>query len=156
MALSSEIQTYVKHFESFHEQLSDIIRGMSDDETNWVPIGGETNSPAVLVTHMLGAESFRIREMAGGVDIGRDRDAEFHVNLFSVTEMQQSLEKVMRSTTDVLSRLSSEDLDQMRPAVRSYEGAETVRWHILHTIEHLGMHLGHLSLTRQLYARGNQ
>ena len=151
--MSSEIQAYIKHFQSLHEQLGDIIRDMPDDEVNWIPIEGETNSAAVLLTHMLGAESFRIREMAGGVDIGRDREAEFDVNLSSVTEMEQSLEQVGKSTFDVLSRLPSEELDQTRPSVRSYEGAETVRWHILHTIEHFAMHLGHLSLTRQLYTK---
>ena len=150
--MSLELEAYIAHFKSLHYQLAEIIRGMHDDELNWVPIAEQTNSAAVLVTHMLGAESFRIHQLAGGVDIDRDRDSEFLVNSSSVTGLESFLDNIGTSTEDILNRLSSEDLDQTRPAVRAYEGEETVRWHILHTIEHSGIHIGHLTLTRQLYA----
>ncbi|MQF48921.1 DinB family protein [SAR202 cluster bacterium AC-647-N09_OGT_505m] len=152
--MSLELEAYIAHFKSLHDQLAEIIRGMPNDELNWIPIAEQTNSAAVLVTHMLGAESFRIHQLAGVMDINRDRDSEFLVNSSSVSELESFLDNIGTRTEDILNRLSSEDLDQTRPAVRSYEGERTVRWHILHTIEHFGIHIGHLTLTRQLYAAG--
>ena len=51
------------------------------------------------------------------------------------------------------SALTADDLAEVKPAVREYENSEAVRWHILHAVEHYGLHIGHLSLTHQLYVR---
>ena len=124
---------------------------MAQEEFHWVPILGETNSPAIILTHLLGAESFRIHQMAGGIDIGRDRDSEFLIKEKSVDELKQTLKDVSVRTEQTLRNLSSDDLAEVKPAVREYEDAEAVRWHILHAIEHYGLHIGHLTLTHQLY-----
>ena len=68
------------------------------------------------------------------------------------SELISEISRVGTQTAAVLGCLSPTDLDIVRPSVRSYEDAETIRWHILHAIEHFGRHLGHLELTRQLYA----
>ena len=154
--MSQEVEAYITRFESLHDQLGQIVHEISNDELNWNPIPGETNSPAVLVTHILGAESFRIHQIAGGVEVNRDRESEFSAQLSSVSELESVLYRVRASTYDVLKKLSPEELDQIRLAVRSYEGDESVRWHILHTIEHFGIHLGHLTLTHQLYTSGDR
>ena len=153
--MSQELEAYVARFESLHDQLEQIVHQISNDELNWNPLASQTNSPAVLVTHILGAESFRIHQIVGGVEVNRDRESEFSVQLSSLTELESILYRIRTSTNDVLKKLLPEELDQIRPAVRSYEGDESVRWHILHTIEHFGIHIGHLTLTHQLYTAGD-
>ena len=151
--MATEIDEYIAEFDSLHNQILEIIDGMSHDELHWAPIPGETNSPAILLTHLLGAESFRVHEMAGGIDINRDRDSEFVIQDKSLDELRNTLSTVSTRTRDVLRGLTNEQLEKIQPAVREYEGSEAVRWHILHAIEHYGIHIGHLTLTHQLYMK---
>tara|TARA_Y100000590_G_scaffold265478_1_gene298276 strand:- start:6240 stop:6635 length:396 start_codon:yes stop_codon:yes gene_type:complete len=124
---------------------------MSGDELIWCPIEGETNSASVLMIHVLGAERFRIHQIAGGIDVNRDRESEFVPSSVTLDNLLDYLKEVDADTQKVFESLSSSALDKIVPAVRSYEKDEPVRWHVLHTVEHFGIHIGHLSLNRQLY-----
>ena len=153
--MSSEINTYIELFKSAHQQMRDIIVDMSEDELIWCPIEGETNSASVLMIHVLGAERFRIHQIAGGIDVNRDRESEFVPSSVTLDNLLDYLKEVDTDTQKVFESLSSSALDKIVPAVRSYEKDEPVRWHVLHTIEHFGIHIGHLSLNRQLYLAGH-
>ena len=135
--------------------MRDIIVDMSEDELIWYPIEGETNSASVLMIHVLGAERFRIHQIAGGIDVNRDRESEFVPSSVTLDNLLDYLKEVDADTQKVFESLSSSALDKIVPAVRSYEKDEPVRWHVLHTIEHFGIHIGHLSLNRQLYLAGH-
>ena len=150
--MNTEVKAYIKHFDSLRDEVKKAIQDMSTEELDWVPLATDTNSPCVMVTHMAGAESFRVREIVGGMDIGRDRNSEFVVRASSVAELEALLDKAAETSRAVLGGLSSEDLDQIKVAAHPWEPPASARWNILHTIEHYGLHLGHLSLTRQLYA----
>ena len=91
--------------------------------------------------------------MAGGININRNRDSEFLIQDKSVDQLKDTLRIVSARTKEVLQGLDSGQLEKIQPAVREYEGSEAVRWHILHAIEHYGIHIGHLTLTHQLYVR---
>ena len=149
--MSSEINAYIEHFRSLHQQVRDIIFDMSEHELAWCPIEEETNSASVLMIHVLGAEKFRIHQIAGGMSVNRDRESEFLPNSVTLDDLLNYLDEVGCRTGKVLEGLSPSGLDKIVSAVRSYERDEPVRWHILHTIEHFGIHIGHLSLNRQLY-----
>ena len=153
--MSSEINTYIELFKSAHQQMRDIIVDMSGDELIWCPIEGETNSASVLMIHVLGAERFRIHQIAGGIDVNRDRESEFVPSSVTLDNLLDYLKEVDTDTQKVFESLSSSALDKIVPAVRSYEKDEPVRWHVLHTVEHFGIHIGHLSLNRQLYLAGH-
>ena len=153
--MSSEINTYIELFKSAHQQMRDIIVDMSEDELIWCPIEGETNSASVLMIHVLGAERFRIHQIAGGIDVNRDRESEFVPSSVTLDNLLDYLKEVDTDTQKVFESLSSSALDKIVPAVRSYEKDEPVRWHVLHTVEHFGIHIGHLSLKRQLYLAGH-
>ena len=150
--MNAEIQAYVFHFDYLHDEVKRAIHGMSEEELNWAPLPDDTNSPAALVTHMAGAENFRLCEIVGGTSIQRDRDLEFVVVAFSADGLEVLLDTTSQATRAVLENLSGDDLDQTRSAAHPWEPPLTARWNVLHTIEHYGLHLGHLSLTKQLYA----
>lgn len=149
--MDSEIQSYAIYFQQAHENLRSVINTLSQEALHWTPLDNDANSPAILITHMLGAERFRIHQVVGGYDTHRDRDSEFQATTATIGDLLLSLGKVNDATKSVLSRTTSANLDRVKPAARDYEKAEMARWHILHTIEHFGIHLGHLSLTLQMY-----
>ncbi|PKO22449.1 MAG: hypothetical protein CVU38_09500 [Chloroflexi bacterium HGW-Chloroflexi-1] len=61
------------------------------------------------------------------------------------------MEVVAAETAEVLSSLSEGGLNGVRVA----RGRQvTVRWGILHVIEHTALHLGHMQITYQLWMGG--
>lgn len=153
--MDPEIQSYTAYFQQAHEDLRSLINTLNPASLHWIPIDNEANSPAILVTHILGAERFRIHQVVGGHDIQRDRDSEFQTTTATVEDLLFSLETINDETKSVLSQVTSVSLNRVKPAARDYENAETGRWHVLHTIEHFGIHLGHLGLTIQMYNSQN-
>jgi len=104
-----------------------------------------------LTAHLAGAEHFWIAEVVGGRPATRDRDAEFAVVAATPAELLQILEKVSHETRDVLSALSESDLSGTRQAK---DRMVSVRWGILHVIDHTSLHLGHMQMTYQLWTGG--
>lgn len=149
--MDAEIEEYIKVFDYMRGEVKKAIQGMGPEELNWTPLPQDTNSAAVLLTHLAGAESFRIHQVVGGTDIGRNRDAEFQARAGSVAELQALLDRTAAKSTEVLRKVSAGDLDRVVTA-RQGEAPASLRWNILYNIQHYGQHLAAISLTRQLYA----
>jgi hypothetical protein len=148
--MSAEIEAYIESLDSLRRAATEVIRGMSAEELGWAPLAADTNSPTVLATHMAGSEGFWVQQVVGGIDVRRDRDAEFVARDSTAAELEAMLERTGRTSRDVLRGLSGTDLGDTRPA-RTGEDPVSVRHAILHQIEHMALHLGHLALTHQLY-----
>ena len=150
-----EIDQYLTRIEELHIQIADIIRSLSAEALNWHPIEGTgdnaTNSLAVLVVHVAGAQHFWIGESVGKMPATRDRNAEFAYVADSPAGPLAMLEQVGLETRQVLSGLSATDLDGSRQ-VR--DKTVPVRWSIIHVIDHAALHLGHMQLTYQLWNHG--
>ena len=69
------IRAYAARLDIIRAQAREAVQGLDADALNWTPAAPETNSVAALVHHMWGVERFFIRQVVGGRDIGRDRDA---------------------------------------------------------------------------------
>ena len=151
----SELDNYLNRLDDLHGQVSNLLADLPVEALNWRPIEGKddhvTNSLAILTAHLAGAEHFWIAEMIGGQPATRDRDAEFATVAASTAEILQILEKVSRETRDALSALSESDLNGTRQ-VR--DRTVSVRWGILHVIDHTSLHLGHMQITYQLWTGG--
>jgi uncharacterized damage-inducible protein DinB len=109
------------------------------------------NSLAVLAAHVAGAEHFWIAEVIGRRPATRDRDAEFRTVAADAAELVRRLDAVAAETAEVLSSLSEADLNGVRVAS---DREVTVRWGILHVIDHTALHLGHMQITYQLWKTG--
>ena len=81
----------------------------------------------------------------------RDRDAEFAARCTSASELEALLDRVAQRARSVLQNLSSDDLSQTKKADPEPEPV-SLRWIILRATGHVSEHLGHLTLTKQLYA----
>ena len=142
------IRAYAARLDVIRAQAREAVRGLDVDALNWTPAAPETNSVAALVHHMRGVERFFIRQVVGGHDIGRDRDAEFTAKAATSEELQRLLDEAQRDTESTLGSLRGGELT----STRELRGNTwTVLGVLLYAITHLSEHLGHLELTRQLY-----
>ena len=116
---------------------------------NWAPTNDETNSLFVLGTHVIGSEHGWIFEILGNGAQTRNRAAEFSAQGNSIEKLRAEYERVAAETKQVLSALTDEDLKTTR--YRESHGEMTVRWILLHVIEHSSEHLGQMELTKQLW-----
>ena len=154
--MNLEAEAYIERFEYLRNEFKEAIHQRSPDELIWKPTEHpqvETNSAYVLITHVAGSEAYHIHELVGKINVNRDRASEFAVSehpknsIPSFSQLQKILTKVGETTHQVLSRITQEELNE------SFEyGGRLVtrRWAVLHTLEHIGQHLGHLTLTLQL------
>ena len=151
----SELDNYLNRLDDLHNQISGLIAELPSEALNWRPIEGKddhaTNSLAVLVAHLAGAEHFWIAEVIDGRPETRDRDAEFVTVAASATEIIRLLEKTAGETREVFSTLNESDLNDTR---QTKGRVVPVRWCILHVIDHTSLHLGHMQITYQLWAGG--
>jgi uncharacterized damage-inducible protein DinB len=147
-----EIETYLSFLNDLRGQVKTLLEGLPKDALDWRPLDGQgelaTNSLAVMTFHLAGSEAFWIKEIIGKQFIQRDRDAEFVVKGLGVSELAAKLEAGIKDSTAILSSLTPVQLEETR---KFRDRTVTVRWGILHIIEHYAMHVGHLQLTRQLW-----
>jgi uncharacterized damage-inducible protein DinB len=147
----SELDNYLQRIEDLRRQVGELIADLPAEALNWRPIEGDTNSLAVLATHIAGAEHFWISEVLGSRPPTRDRDAEFAAQVSDAAELIRLLERTGAETREVFSKLTAADLEGRREV----EGRMVpVRWAILHVIDHTALHLGHMQITYQLWMGG--
>jgi len=151
----AELDNYLQRIEDLRRQVSELIADLPAEALNWrpTPASGHhaTNSLAVLAAHIAGAEHFWIAEVVGGRPPTRDRDAEFATQTGDASEPCHLLEQTGAETAEVFSALSAVDLEGMREARGR---TVSVRWSILHVIDHTALHLGHMQITYQLWTGG--
>lgn len=135
------------------ESLDEIrsgVAGLTVDELNATPAGGETNSIAVIVTHALGATRSWLSLAMGAPQPERDREAEFRAiandGFASLTE-----DTIARC----LAVLDGADWDPARVGTPNWnpylaEEPRTAAYAAAHALAHLGEHVGHLHMTREL------
>lgn len=137
-------------FREQHATLREIIEGLDAEALNWKP-ADETNSLAVLYTHMLGAED-SLLAAALGEAVDRDRDAEFRISVPDADALLRRIDEVEANTLARIDRLTAEDLGTVRKRAGDRLGREKLgSWWVLHALTHNGEHLGQALLTKQLY-----
>jgi len=147
-----EIESYLSFLNDLRGQVKTLLEGLPQEALDWRPLDGQgelaTNSLAVMMIHLAGSEAFWMKEIIGKQSIRRDRDAEFVVKGLGFPDLAAKLEAGAKETTAILSSLTIAQLEETR---KFRERTVTVRWAILHVIEHFAMHVGHMQLTRQLW-----
>ena len=145
-----EVDGYVRILEQIRGDTLRELENMPEPALNWVPLSQDTNSPYALVTHMCGAETHWIQNVVGDKNVNRDRDAEFATKGSNIATLREMLGRTSKATNITLGNLSLENLSETKDTGPG-RGIIDLRWAILHVIEHLAMHLGHIQITKQLY-----
>lgn len=147
-----EIQGYLTTLNELQDQIKSLLEGLPQEALDWRPIQGEgelaTNSLAAVITHLAGSETYFMKEIIGRQPIQRNREAEFVTRGVNVSALKTQLEAAAKSAEEVLSPMTEGQLEEGR---KFRDRQVTVRWSILHVIEHTAQHVGHMQLTRQLW-----
>jgi len=134
----------------------ELIAGLPAEALNWRPIpaneGEAFNSLGVMVTHITGAEHFWIAEVVGRKPATRVRESEFHVQDAQEDALLDRINAVREETLEVFSVFNETTLDETRLVEGRSMPAVTVRWALMHVVEHTALHIGHMQITRQLWA----
>jgi len=125
------------------------VAGLSADELNARPAGGQTNS-IVIVAHALGATLSWMSLGLGKPLPARDREAEFRSvagsNFAAWTEERiHAIVGVFDGATWDPARMGTPNWN-----VHSKSEPRTAAYAVAHGLAHLGEHVGHLHMTREL------
>lgn len=128
----------------------EIAESLGDERVNVVPDLPGANSAYQLVFHCCGMLEWWTRESILGRPVQRDRAAEF-----AATGTVASLQARVRQVIDQLAEdLPQIDLDApLRGPYADYGGtaiAASARGALLHVLEELAQHHGHLEITRDV------
>jgi hypothetical protein len=147
-----EIQGYLTTMNELRDQMKSVLEGLPEEALDWRPIEGEgelaTNSLGVIVTHLAGSGTYLIKEVIGGQPVRRDREAEFATRRVNASTLKARLDGAVKIIEEVLSPLKESQMEEDR---KYRDRTAKARWIILHVIEHMAQHLGHMQLTRQLW-----
>ncbi|MCC6905099.1 MAG: DUF664 domain-containing protein [Anaerolineae bacterium] len=163
----TELETYVSLLRLRRQEVSAVLRGVSPEGLNWLPVQHASGQPKVsnslyqLANHCIVTEAdwrrhiaFRIgalsaEELAAQVEHG---DLEV-----SGDDPAPLLGRILRDgdvTDRLIVSLTHAQLDLTWLNARGERRG--VRWIIGHLIAHYGEHIGQMALTRQLWEAGRQ
>lgn len=148
------IEEYTRVYDQVHVNLDRAILGLNNLETNWQP-SPSSNSIGNLLKHIVGAESFWLREVLNGIQIDRDRESEFLTKKFDIVELLKELKLIRNHAHQALAELVDKDLEYLRSYQSRQDGVTkkvSVHWCILHIIEHTALHTGQIFYIRKMYA----
>ena len=137
--------------------LSDLragLDGLPPEALDWTPGGEDTNSAAVLITHVMHSTRSWLSIAVGAPLPERDRDSEFRVSSDDPAAMMEFFDEFSSNCMTILD--SAKDIDWSTPRkthARPGDAPDTVpaAYALLHAIEHLREHAAHIGLTRQLW-----
>jgi hypothetical protein len=144
----------VDHFFLIERHLGpmlDIVADLGDELANAAPDLPGANTPYQLVLHCCGMLEWWTREVALGQPVGRDRDAEFGAR-GTVEELRERVELVAYQLEQDLPLIDLAAPPAGQPSAH-YVGTpigDTNRGILLHVLEELAQHHGHLEITRDV------
>jgi uncharacterized damage-inducible protein DinB len=139
------------------EDLKDLragVDGLPGEALDWKPAGADTNSIAVLVTHVLHSTRSWLSVAISAPLPDRDRDSEFAVKSNDPAALGAFMTDFSAQITALLNDAGDVDWAAVRQThARPGAAPEQVpaSWAVLHAIEHLREHVAHVGLTRQLW-----
>ena len=127
-------------------QMLEVAERLGDDRVNERPLGPETNAVAALVVHCCEVTEFWIGHVALGRPSDRDRESEFS-STATVSELHAMVEKRLVQVGEDLAAIDEGRTQSDRTGRQFLEdGDESDGAIVLHVLEELYQHLGHMEL----------
>ena len=151
--MDTEVQELATALDGVKATVIEMLRQIGDDGIAWSPDVQDTNSAAVLATHMFGSEAATIHEYIGGTPVNRDRDSEFASPISTVDALVAMIERVGERSQ---SALAAETAQSLARQVRTRDATVTksVRDSLIGVLMHQAEHVGHMQLAEQLRQAG--
>jgi len=139
-------------------QALEALDGLPPDDLNeWRPRPDLTdiNTFYALATHIVGSGEYWVVHAAGGRPVERDRPAEFRAR-GDLATLAARYERWLSDSRQILAGLTETDLTRVfaRNADPA-QGLTEIRWTVaeclVHAVEHIAAHVGHLQIQRQLW-----
>jgi len=125
------------------------IDGASAEALNRRPAGDDSNPIAVLAVHALSSTRWWLSTALGQPVPERDRPSEFLTTVASADELLGLFDPIAADCRALLSTDVAFDPGAIRDDPRDGDRV-TAAWALIHAVEHLREHVGHVELTRQL------
>jgi len=135
------------------DEMTAIIAGLDDDSVNAVPDLPGANSPYQIVFHCCGMLEWWTRSAILGLDVDRDRSAEFEAT-GTVAALLARVDAIRAQFVADLAVIDPDGPLRGDPS-DEYRGTpigDTAAGVLLHVLEELAQHHGHLEITRDLVA----
>lgn len=135
------------------ENMTRIVVELGDELANRRPRLPGANSPFQLVTHCLGVLDYWAGRCIAGRGIQRDRDAEFTAEGRTAELAARSATAIGQARSDIAKLQPRQPLRYAPPSSwqpTDVEQSLTQSEALIHIIEELYQHLGHLELTRDI------
>ncbi len=148
-ALERAIGNYV-------QQLLDTLRGVPQAAfTTWKPAAAtegshEMNTFAALAVHTVSAAEFHALHMVGGKPSDRNRDSEFQASA-TYADIEARFTAFLDELHALLEGMTDADFGgEPTPDRPDLVGWTNADW-LMHTLDHIALHTGHLQIHRQLW-----
>lgn len=127
------------------------LEAVSPEALNW-PLGvPETNTLYASAFHAASGTDYWVTVYVGGGAQPRNREAEFTTQ-GDLRSIQARWQQTADNAQTVLQRLAPADYEAMRQVrLGNTPQSFTVRECLLHVVEHVNLHVGHIQLARQLW-----
>ena len=142
-------EVYCQTMQTRHDEILKALNGLPPKALDWVS-GPGMNSISVMVFHLTGAERYWIGDIAAQESSNRDREAEFKVHDVTMDVLKKRLDDNLVYARKALEKFTLQDLEAPRVVPRDGSSVTAGRA-LLHALEHMTLHLGHIQITRQLW-----
>lgn len=138
---------YLERLAMLHAEMAKALTGLPQAALDW-SLGPELNSLAVLAAHVAGSETFWIGDVIVRRTTTRVRDHEFQTTAVSADDLKARLAHALADSRQAVAQLTLDNLAELRASPRDGE-VHSVAWCLLHALEHVAIHVGHMQLARQ-------
>ena len=136
-------------FERDLNKLKDEINLYRNEESLWIIKGEVSNSGGNLCLHLIGNLNHFIGALLGNSRFIRERESEFSSKNVSREEINEMVEKTIKTVVESLDKLSDEDFDKDFP-IEKHGKAQKIDYMLLHLLTHFNHHLGQINYHRRL------
>lgn len=143
-------EAYYAELQTCFREIEQAIDRLPDPALDWSP-GPDMNPVTVLTTHTVGSTRYWIIDVAcgrGATD--RNRAGEFATSGRSSAQLKAQIAALLDEIEPALNRLTLDDLALERNAPLQGETV-SAGWALAHALAHVGTHVGHIQMTRQLW-----
>ncbi len=141
---------YLERLTMLHTEMDKALTGLPPAALDW-SLGPAINSLAILAAHVAGSEMFWIGDVVIRGATTRIRDTEFQTVGVTADDLKARLAHALADSQQAVAQLTLAHLEEQRISPRGDGQHYTVAWCLLHALEHVAVHVGHMQLARQLW-----
>jgi hypothetical protein len=154
--MAQEGQDFLATFERLTEHLMENLRRVPAESLDWRP-GPDTNSMWAIGTHAISACRHWLVAVVAREPNPRDRESEFRSTAVELAQLEEFAERWLGDARRILPNMSTAEFDAPCNLAATtgitFRTSEplTCRAALLHAVDHIGIHIGHVELTAQLW-----